>query len=60
MFNSTLLILAAAALVFIGPYFSILAVNTLFNTGIELNLYTWLAAAWINILLGSGTFKNKG
>ena len=60
MFNSTLLIIVAAVLVFIGPYFSILAVNTLFNTGIELNIYTWLSAAWINMLLTSATIKNKG
>ena len=57
--NSVMLLVLVAAIVFVGPYFSIQAVNTLFNTGIELNIYTWLSAAWIHLVLSSSTIKNS-
>lgn len=57
--NAVMLLALVVAIVFVGPYFSIQAVNTLFNTGIELNIYTWLSAAWIHVVLSSNTIKNS-
>jgi hypothetical protein len=37
--------------IFIGPYFTILALNTLFGLGIEVTVGTWFAMFWIHIAL---------
>lgn len=51
-----ILLLIVAVLVFIGPWFTILALNTLFGTSINLTIGTWLAALWIMLVIG----VNKG
>jgi hypothetical protein len=33
----------------IGPIFTIAALNTVFNTDIPYNIYTWLSFAWLHI-----------
>ena len=43
--------------VFAGPYFSILALNTLFGLGIELTVGTWFAALWIMIVIAAAKGK---
>ena len=37
--------------IFIGPYFSIIALNTLFGLGIEVTLGTWFAMFWLHLVL---------
>ena len=32
------------------PWFTIAAVNTLFNTGIQFTFYTWLATLWLTFI----------
>jgi hypothetical protein len=46
-------------LVIIGPIFSILALNTLFNVGIDLSIGTWFAMAWLHFVAGSGIIGKK-
>lgn len=43
-----LVVLAFAAVVFVLPLVTIWALNTLFLLGIEYNVWTWLAAAWLH------------
>lgn len=38
------------AVVAIGPILTIKALNILFGLGIDVNLYTWLATFWLQIL----------
>lgn len=38
-------------LVIVGPVFTIWSLNTLFNTEIPLNIWTWLSMAWMQTLL---------
>ena len=40
-----------AVFIFIGPYFTIIALNTLFGLGIEVTLGTWFAMLWIHVVL---------
>ena len=35
--------------IFIGPYFTIMALNTLFGLGIEVTLGTWFAMFWLHL-----------
>jgi len=46
-----------AVFVFLGPYFSIIALNTLFGLGIEVTLGTWFAMAWIHVVLAYNVSK---
>ena len=46
-----------AVFIFIGPYFSIIALNTLFGLGIEVTLGTWFAMAWIQVVLAYNVSK---
>lgn len=50
-------------LIFIGPFLTIWMLNTLFGLGIVLGWKTWLAAAFLNMLLSnfwsSATKKNE-
>ena len=41
--------------VLIGPFFTITAINTLFGLGIDVNVGTWFAMAWIHIVFASTT-----
>lgn len=51
--GAILVIALIAVFIFIGPYFSIIALNTLFGLGIEVTLGTWFAMAWIQVVLAS-------
>lgn len=46
--------------IFIGPFFSIMALNALFGVGIELGFGTWFAMMWLHIVLSSGHSSGKG
>lgn len=48
-----MLIIAAIALVFAFPVFTILAINTLFNTAIPYTFGTWLAAFWLTAIVSA-------
>ena len=39
--------------IFIGPYFTIMALNTLFGLGIDVTFGTWFAMAWLHLALAS-------
>lgn len=44
----------------VGPIFTILALNSLFNFQIEINFNHWLAAFWLGALVyGARTSKGK-
>lgn len=41
--------------VFIGPVFTIMALNTLFTTGINLSIGTWFATFWLHLIIATKT-----
>jgi hypothetical protein len=43
--------------VFIGPVFSIMALNTLFGLGIDLTFGTWFAMFWPHMVLAAKSGK---
>lgn len=43
-------IIAAIALIFVGPIITIWALNTVFNLNIDTNFATWLAVAWLQMV----------
>lgn len=43
----------------VGPVLTILAVNHLFNAGIALNFWNWIAVAWFHIVIAGGTSGSK-
>jgi hypothetical protein len=47
--GAILVIALIAVFIFIGPYFSIIALNTLFGLGIEVTLGTWFAMFWLHL-----------
>ena len=46
-------ILLFIALFVLGPWVSILAVNQLFGTGIQLTFWNWLSVFWLHIMVAS-------
>ena len=49
-------------LVFVSPLLTIWALNTIFPTlAIPTNVWTWLAVAWIHVVIGGGfvSYKKK-
>jgi len=46
-----------ALFVFIGPFFTITALNTLFGLGIEVTAGTWFAMAWLHPVLAPKSGK---
>jgi len=51
LFGGVTMLALIVLIVAIGPIFSIMALNTLFNTGIELTFGTWCAALWLGIVI---------
>ena len=39
--------------IFIGPFFTITALNTLFGLGIEVTVGTWFAMLWLHLVLAT-------
>jgi len=39
--------------IFIGPYFTIMALNTLFGLGIAVTWGTWFAMFWLHLVLAA-------
>ena len=50
IFGGAALILLVIALVTIGPIFTILALNTVFNLSIPITFWTWLSTFWLGCL----------
>jgi hypothetical protein len=54
-----LIALLVIGLLIVGPWFSIMAVNYLFGTSIQLTFWTWLAAFWLHLVVaGSNSSRN--
>ena len=49
-----LLILFAIVVVGLGPILTIISLNTLFNLGIAVNVWTWLSVCWMNLTTFGG------
>lgn len=47
-------------LIFIGPVFTIMALNTVFGMGIPLTIWTWLSVFWLGIILNNMISVKKG
>jgi hypothetical protein len=52
------LILLIVAILALGPFLSILAVNHLFGTAIGFTFWNWLAAFWLHLVVAS-TMSSK-
>lgn len=51
MFNKITAIALLLLAIFLGPYFTILALNAVFGTGIVMSFWTWLSVAWLQALV---------
>ena len=51
--------LLAAVLIIVSPLLSIWALNTVFELHIATDLGTWLAMAWLHLILANGTLKGS-
>ena len=54
-------ILIAAGIVVLGPIFTLLALNTVFNLSIPITFWTWLSTFWLGCLFipQKSYFKSK-
>jgi hypothetical protein len=52
------IILFVIGLFILGPWLTILAVNQLFGTAIQLTFWNWLAVAWLHIIASSTSSKS--
>lgn len=46
-------------LVFVSPFLSIWALNTIFSLAIPTNVWTWLAVFWLHIVIGAKASYKK-
>lgn len=46
-------LLIVVGLFIIGPWFTILAINQLFGTAIQLTFWNWLSVVWLHIVVAS-------
>jgi hypothetical protein len=46
-----------ALFIFLGPVFTIMAVNTLFTATIPLTFWTWLSMAWLHLIFASSNSR---
>ena len=53
------IILLVVVLLFLSPFISIWSINTLFNTNIQTNLWTYLAALWLTGLVAGSGVRSK-
>jgi hypothetical protein len=51
-------ILLIVGLFILGPWLTILAVNQLFGTAIQLTFWNWLSVFWLHIVVASNTSKS--
>ena len=55
----TSVIILAILLIVLIPIISISAVNVLFDTNIDINFYTWLAAFWLHLIISKSYAYKK-
>jgi len=53
------IVLLVVVLLFLSPFISIWSLNTLFNTNIQTNLWTYLAALWLTGLVAGNGVRSK-
>ena len=51
--------LLVIVLVLVSPLLSIWALNTIFSLTIPTNVWTWLAVAWLHIVIGGSVSYKK-
>ena len=49
-----IILMGTLMLIALGPLLSIMAVNALFDAGIEYTFTNWFATAWLHVALGGG------
>ena len=60
MFWVIFLIILAIAVIGLGPFLTIMSINTLFALSIPYNIYTWLSTLWLGMcLFPSKSFSTK-
>lgn len=52
------ILLLVVGLFVLGPWLSILAINQLFGTAIQLTFWNWLSMTWLHIVVASTTSKS--
>ena len=50
-------LLLVVSLFILGPWLTILAINQLFGTAIQLNFWNWLSVVWLHIVVSSTISK---
>ena len=53
------LIILLVVLIGVGPILTIMSINTLFGLNIAINFWTWLACAWLCMLINGARVKSK-
>ena len=53
------LIILLVVLIGVGPILTIMSINTLFGLNIAINFWTWLACAWLCMLVNGARVKSK-
>jgi hypothetical protein len=56
-FGAIGIILLIVGAFILGPWLSILAVNQLFGTAIQLTFWNWLAAFWLHLVVANTAYK---
>ena len=51
-------VLFVIGLLVLGPWLSILAVNQLFGTTIQLTFWNWLSVAWLHVIVAGTSSKS--
>lgn len=60
MFWVIFLIILAIAVIGLGPFLTLMSINTLFALSIPYNIYTWLSTLWLGMcLFPSKSFSTK-
>ena len=53
------LVILLVVLIGVGPILTIMSINTLFGLNIAINFWTWLACAWLCMLVNGARVKSK-
>lgn len=51
-------ILLVIGIFVLGPWLTILAINQLFGTAIQLTFWNWLSVTWLHLVVASTTSKS--
>ena len=53
------LVILLVVLIGVGPILTIMSINALFGLNIAINFWTWLACAWLCMLVNGARVKSK-